>query len=283
MNPGASRCSAETLGELAREKLGAGARVELLEPKEGLIDWIRETIRHCDPERVVVAGGDGTISAVVSALDPPARPVGVIPCGTANLLARGLDLPLEPEAALRIIARDRRRRVDAMRVDDRVSLCRISFGGISEIGDDATPDAKKRFAQLAYVWSAIPKLARSERRRFRVIVDGESRTTEATHVLLSNLGGLAASELRLDPGAMVDDGAVEVFMIMAEGVTEHLALLWDSLRHDDEVPRNVIRVRARHSVEVEAEADVPVRADGEALEPGPRTIEVMPGYLSMIC
>lgn len=86
------------------------------------------------PDALFVAGGDGTILAVVDALDGHDVPVGLLPCGTMNMLARDLGIPLEMEAAITALVRGTTRRIDVARVNGRPFLCASMIGLFPHLG-----------------------------------------------------------------------------------------------------------------------------------------------------
>ncbi|MBE8146896.1 NAD(+)/NADH kinase [Brevibacterium casei] len=107
---------------------------------------------------VIAAGGDGTIRAVASALTGTATPMGIIPMGTGNLLARNLDLVLDkPEWAIRIALWGRNRDVDvgvaqiSRRGDRHVFMVMTGLGFDAEVMAKTTANAKSRLGWLAYL------------------------------------------------------------------------------------------------------------------------------------
>jgi diacylglycerol kinase family enzyme len=96
---------------------------------------------------VVAAGGDGTVSAVVDGLAGSAVPLGIIPTGTANLVARELNIPLVPREAVELIVRaPRSRTIDAMRIGTRVYV--LVAGGTSA-GSGSSPISARPFSRCS--------------------------------------------------------------------------------------------------------------------------------------
>src|SRR5690606_24453337 len=114
--------SGDTGLEAAVEALASnGGALTTVEPDDPstLAARIESSIRP-DIGRVVVAGGDGTINAALPAMIRVGKPLGVIPLGTANDLARTLGLPTDPAEAAKVILRGRTRRIDVGSVNGRL-------------------------------------------------------------------------------------------------------------------------------------------------------------------
>ncbi len=125
-------------------------------------------------QRIVAAGGEGTVSAVADALAGTQVPMGILPVGTGNLLARDLQLPLELSEAAALLADPdaTSRSIDAMQVNGRTYISHISLGVYSQIIRQTTPEQKRRFGRIAYIWAALKEISRYPTWRFELEVDG---------------------------------------------------------------------------------------------------------------
>ena len=109
--------------------LGSRYAVDLVVPQSA--EDVERTVRASSPahDAIVVAGGDGTIHRAVCGLDGAPTPLGVVPMGTGNDFARGCGIPLSPDGAMRRILEGRTRRLDLVRVNDRV-YCTVGLIGV---------------------------------------------------------------------------------------------------------------------------------------------------------
>jgi len=106
----------------------AGAQCELCESHgPDLLDATRRAIAH-RPDAIVAAGGDGTISSVVSLLIETDIPLGIIPAGTLNHFAKDLRLPLDLDGAVRVITAQQIHAVDVGAVNGRIFINNSSIG-----------------------------------------------------------------------------------------------------------------------------------------------------------
>ncbi|MFJ3895819.1 MULTISPECIES: diacylglycerol kinase family protein [unclassified Streptomyces] len=172
-------------------------------------------------ELVVVCGGDGTVRAVADALAGTGVPLVVVPCGTGNLLARNLGLPLTPTTALTAALSGTPHRIDLGRIEGD-DLGPTHFAAMSGAGLDAamlehTDDrAKSAVGWLAYVLATVGTL-RTPRMRLTVQLD-EAPTLHRTArmVLLANVGTVQGG-LTLLPAARPDDGLLDLLILDPRG------------------------------------------------------------------
>src|SRR6478752_855574 len=193
---------------------------------------------------VVAIGGDGTVRAVAEALVGTGVPMGLVPLGTGNLLARNLDLPLsDPLGAMRIALEGRDRTIDVgwLRVlrwesdiDDAVTdavddlpdeedlprdhifLVIAGLGFDAAMVADTDPNLKAKMGWIAYFVAGIKHL-RGDRTRMHVRVDGDrATTTRLRSILVGNCGKLPGG-LTLLPDAQLDDGWLDLAAIDARG------------------------------------------------------------------
>jgi diacylglycerol kinase (ATP) len=176
---------------------------------------------------VMAAGGDGTVRAVAEALRGSNVPIGLLPSGTGNLLARNLGLTLDnlPESiSTAFTGTDRKidlgvveaRRADGSK-DSHVFLVMAGFGLDADMIANTNPKLKARVGWLAYVDAIIRSLKGSNRLRIRYQLDSQpARTLNAHTVLIGNCGSLPANILLL-PEAAVDDGIFDIVALRPDG------------------------------------------------------------------
>ncbi|AOH86349.1 diacylglycerol kinase [Sphingomonas panacis] len=199
----------QDLYDAARTKLAA-AGITLLaahavdNPKD-LAAVARAAVAEGTP-MAIVGGGDGTLAGVVDELVGKDCVFGILPLGTANSFARSLDLPLDLEAAVHVLANGRRKRVDLGMIDQDYFVNGASIGLPTMIGE-TVPDTLKKYAGRAGYLAWALKSAVSFK-AFRLELDDGSQThrlwaTEVrilngTHhggVELSDTGGVVSRDL----------------------------------------------------------------------------------------
>jgi len=178
-------------------------------------------------------GGDGTVRAVGAALVGGDVPLGLLPGGTGNLLARNLKLPIDDlEGALRVALTGTDHRIDVGRVafgDDPEEVFLVMAGmGLDAETVDADEGVKKRLGHVAYVLSGVRALAKPG---FRARLIGTGRRARMRHtrmVVVGNCGELTGG-VALLPDAAVDDGRLDVVLAAPEGPLGWAAVLFDVL------------------------------------------------------
>ncbi|MEU4171076.1 diacylglycerol kinase family protein [Streptomyces sp. NPDC026665] len=171
---------------------------------------------------VVVCGGDGTVRTVADALAGSDVPLAVVPCGTGNLLARNLDLPLSPVAALDAALGGAPHRIDLAAVEGD-GLAATRFAAMAGAGLDAAmmehadPRAKAALGWPAYALAGIGTL-RTPRMRVTIRLDGSPafRRT-ARMVLVANVAAVQGG-VTLLPAARPDDGLLDLLVLDPRGM-----------------------------------------------------------------
>ena len=177
---------------------------------------------------VLASGGDGTITACVSGVAGSGVPLGVLPCGTGNLLARNLGLPLSLDEALAVALTGSDRRLDVGAANGRPFVVMAGIGFDAEMLGGADERLKSRVGWAAYVLSALRHL-RERPVRMAVRADGgPPQRRWASGVIVGNVGSLQGN-VRLLPDAVPDDGVLDVAVLAASGWTGWLRLAADVL------------------------------------------------------
>ena len=285
INPVAGSCQAALVQTTLEEAcMGAGLHCDcyFTQPGADIIGRVRQALRQ-GYERVVAAGGDGTVAAVATALANQSIPLAVLPVGTANLLARELDIPLDLAAACELATRGQTlRAIDAMQINGQLFLSHISLGVYSKIAENTSTTAKRYFRQIAYVWNAIPELLGRRTWRFALQVDGQVSRPRASFIMIANVGGIGAGDLRWGPDIRPDDGEVNICIVHARKLWDYVVLGWHVLTHrHDEAPKLAYQ-KAKHNVAIRAHKRVPVRGDGEIIGQTAVDIAILPHALNIV-
>lgn len=236
-------------------------------------------------------GGDGTVRHVAAALVGTQTPLGLLPGGTANLLARNLDLPVDSiDRALRVALTGQNKRVDVGRLfvdrsgqhehpEEHIFLVMAGLGFDAAIMAGAPEYLKARVGPAAYVVSGFRNLT-GPGFRVRVKFDSELEFSRRTRtVVIGNCGRLLGG-LVLMPAARVDDGALDTILISPKGVVGWTAV----------AGRIVSRQRKGHAVidhhtgqEVQVRTDraEEVQIDGDPIGPA-RAIAATIDHLALV-
>jgi YegS/Rv2252/BmrU family lipid kinase len=245
-------------------------------------DAIAEGFTH-----VVAAGGDGTVAAVAAGLVGSDVPMGIIPSGTGNALARELGIPLGTDEALKLVMGEHDvTRVDALRANGGFYLLSVSVGLTSAVMEGTEREQKRRFGRLAYIWEGIRLAAGYQPHRFSLSVDGQRRRIRASEVIINNASRVGGSAVRWGPRVRPDDGQVMICTVYARSFLEFLKLtlnlirsvFYPSKRRDPHMRCNI----AREHITIDADERLTVQADGEVIGHTPVDIEIMPGAVHMI-
>lgn len=168
---------------------------------------------------VLVWGGDGMVQRCADALAGTGTPIGILPAGTANLLATNLGIPQDLEGALKIALFGGHRRIDLGRVNKEHFAVMAGVGFDAAMIADADRDLKDRLGRLAYVWTGLRHVG-DEAVGVRVRVDGEDwYAGPATCVLLGNVSTITGGITVFD-GAQPDDGKLHVGITTAQGAAQ---------------------------------------------------------------
>lgn len=279
LNPGARKAGddPEEIAAALRQRGLAIIAEELTDP-----DGVARTVaRHAGSvDRVIVGGGDGTIGAVARPLVETGLPLGILPLGTANNVARTLEIPADLEAACDIAAGDARRRIDVGEVNGHVFLTTASFGLSVAITEELSHEAKQRWGALAYALTAARVVARARPLRAQIRWPGGEMHTRTVQVVVGN-GRYYGSALQVAEDAAIDDHALDLYTIELRHWWE-LLTLGPALKRGSHGRRRAVRTARAREFRISTSVRVAIDADGELAAHTPATFRVRPGALTVL-
>ncbi len=256
----------------------AGLKPQLVRPDDPV--QISEVIRERGPDsaRILIGGGDGTMLHSAQALLDAGRPVGLLPMGTANDLARTLGIPADLADAAGLIVRGRTQRIDLGLVNGRPYFNVASMGFSANVARHHTGERKRRLKLLSYPVSWLD--AQRDTKPFRIHMtdrDGKTKSTRTTLFAIGN-GVFYGGGMRIVEDAAIDDGNLDVFYVRPLGPLGMLKVLpllrFGAIRH-----KRDIRTHRVHWLKVEAEPEQQINVDGELVESTPAVFDILPRAL----
>lgn len=231
--------------------------------EEQLVEVVKDAL-HQAPDLCVAAGGDGTVAGVASALVHSQVPLGIIPCGTGNALARELDIPLRAPQALELLNGEHTlRSFDALQVQNRFFFLNLSVGVSAQAMLDTKRETKRKIGMLAYVWSGLKKLIGFQPYQFTLKVDGHTLHVYASEVVVANSAILGLSTLRIAPDVRFDDSRFNVCIVRARTLWDYLKIVVDIVLGHQKRSPHLRFLEAKDTVYIEANHPVAIQADGE--------------------
>lgn len=240
--------------------------------------WARSLIGTADI--MVAAGGDGTVGAVATALARTGVPLGIIPTGSTNIIAKELGIPSRQRDALRLILGEHRlATIDVGMVNGRAMLHMAGAGFDSRLFALTSSGLKKRVGWIAYLPASIRALVAGVP-RLHVVADGEEFRLRTPMVLVANGSSVISSRFRIDSEPAVDDGWLDLFIVSGERRFAVISSLFYAMRGGLGASPSVIYRRVQN-VSIVGD-DVPYQVDGDVIGPLPVTITADPLALRVI-
>ena len=213
-------------------------------------------------EKIVAAGGDGTINEVVNGLAGTHAKLGLLPIGTMNVFANELGLPVHDlELCWNIIKADNTRVVDLPKANQKFFVQLAGVGLDAQVVKETSAQLKRNFGPLSYLISAAQVAARQPPRLF--IHSEDAPIKEGSFVLIGN-GRLYGGPFPFFKHAVIDDGKLDVIVFKSLGYLEIIKYLQDVVFSSDiRVPE--IEYFQTQRLRVESDQTVPVELDGEVV------------------
>jgi YegS/Rv2252/BmrU family lipid kinase len=247
---------------------------------EALEHGIREAREAAERGEIpVVMSGDGLIGQIGGVLAGGDVPLGIMPGGRGNDLARVLGIPKDVEGAADVLAAGHARRIDVGEVNGHRFLGIASCGFDSDANRIAN-EAELIRGNLVYLYAGLRTLVAWRPARFTVTIDGEKREFTGYSVAAANNKAYGGG-MFLAPHAELNDGKLDVVIIGQIGKLRYLANL-PTVFKGTHVEKEGVTVLRGAEVVIEADRPFAVYADGDHLADLPARVHLLPHALGVI-
>ena len=274
-----SRSGGEAAGIAIARLNAAGVDLTVTSPQSPteVAPWIEA---HADEgEAVVIAGGDGSLNAVAPALIKTGLPLGILPTGTANDLARTLGIPTDIEQAADLIATGHRQAIDIGEVNGHHFFNVASIGLSADLANSLSRETKRRFGRFGYALTALRVLA--EARPFHAEISSAEGTArvKTLQIAIGN-GRYYGGGMAVEESATIDDGHLDLYSLEVDRVWK-LLLMAKAFRAGRHGLWEEVRATKGEHFEIRTRHPHPINTDGELVTFTPARFNVLPKAITV--
>lgn len=235
--------------------------------------YLTELIKSKEISFVAIAGGDGTISAVVNTMMKAdvLLPLALIPAGTCNDLARSLDIPVDIKKSMDIILAGNTAYIDAGLINNEIWFLNTCAGGnFVDVSYSTNSDLKRNFGTFAYYLNALQEVA--QLKPFYLKVTTDENVIEGDFLMFLILNGRHAAGFNdIAKHADISDGFMNIMLVKNCQRYELPGMFLRAISRDFSNDKNVISMKAK-SCTIESDSNMPLTVDGEMLSTLPINI-----------
>lgn len=196
----------------------------------GIEDVSEDNVKNSDV--IITVGGDGTVNKVVPFAMKFDKPIGVIPCGTANLLSAKLKIPTDFKKALQVIENGQKLKIDVLKVNDNYSVLRTGFGYDADIICKTPQSLKNKFGYFSYFVAGVLFALRLKQQVYHLTYDNDKKLSVlATCLIIANAGNMYKNLVSISKNCRLDDGKFDVFILKVKNpilfFIEFLQIIFD--------------------------------------------------------
>lgn len=249
--------------------------LELISDKREGESVSQAIVRHRqDVDLVIIGGGDGTLHDAIGSLIETQLPLGILPLGTANDLARTLNLPLDLGQACAAITGGHLKAIDVGEANGTYFFNVASVGLSVDITRELTAEAKKRYGVFAYLFTAFKRTFSVQAFHAEIRTATETHRVKTVQIAVGNGrfygGGMAVAE-----DASIDDGQLDLYSVEVDHWWKMFAVTPAILRGKQEQSMWIRTLRGAE-FEVLTRRRRPINTDGEIHTYTPVKFRVLP-------
>lgn len=251
------------------------------EPFDALPEIARDIVRlRENADLIILCGGDGTIASGALAVVECGLPLGIIPMGTANDLARTLGIPMDLNQAADVILAGNARRIDLGSVNGYAFFNVASIGLSADLAQGLHPKLKKRFGRFGYALAAAKVLLSAKPFTATIREKGQVTRVKTFQIAVGNGRHYGGGNV-IEASAEIDDGHLDLYSLEF-GTVWKLAGLLRSFRSGTHGAWNEVRTARCVEFDIETKKPMPVNTDGEIVTSTPAKFLVHPGAITVL-
>jgi len=277
VNPGSGSDDTDFKTVISDFFLPLNHQIEIYElPDKCSTDQISTTIKKAGADRVIAVGGDGTLKLVAECLKGTTTPIGIIPAGSANGMAKELGIPININEALELIIRGKPKEIHAVMVNDElcIHLSDIGFNAyIIKKFDDLPQRGMWGYAKATWkaLWSHHLMEVEFE-------IAGETIRSQAAMVVIAN-ATMYGTGVKINPEGKLDDDVFEVILVKKYSVMEIIKIRLTNLPFNPEK----IEIFATKNLQIKTKHKVHFQVDGEYMgKVNQVNAKIIPAAISII-
>lgn len=220
------------------------------------IESLKDIIKKSNADRVIAVGGDGTLKMVAECLIETGTPIGVIPAGSANGMAKELGIPLDLEQALDVAVNGSPKKIHAVIVNGQlcIHLADIGFNAYIVKKFDDLPQR----GMLGYAKAAWKALWSHHKMEVEFKIGGEVIRSEAAMVVIAN-ATMYGTGVKINPVGQLDDDLFEVILVKKYSVMEILKIRFTNLPFNpnkiETFQTSGLKIKTRHKAHFQVDGE----------------------------
>lgn len=228
---------------------------------------------------IVAAGGDGTINEVLNGMRASAKPLGIIPLGTANVLAKELGIKINAMDIAEVLMRAHISSLYVATINDQIFSLMASVGYDAGAVKNVNIKLKKKVGEAAYVFSFIRELIMAPKIAYNIEVDGNIHY--AYGAIITN-GKFYGGKYICAPDASIKENKLHAILFKKSGAIQAIKYFW-AIVNNTLYKSAEIEVFEVDSVEISSNHEAPVQIDGDYFGELPVKIGLIERPVSIIC
>jgi diacylglycerol kinase (ATP) len=240
-------------------------------------DQLTNKIKQLKPDRVIAVGGDGTVNMVARILLGTGIPMGILPAGSANGLAKELRLPEDPKMALEVAETGNVREMDVLKINKNIISLHLADIGLNAQLVKYFEEDNWR-GKLGYAKVLLKTLWRKQQIKVTIQTDEGTLMRKAYMVVIANSKTYGTGAV-INPIGKIDDGKFEIVIVRRLAVSELLKMIFNHQRYN---PDKVEIMRCARLI-LKSKHPAYFQSDGEYIgKESHIQAEVIHGQLSII-
>ncbi len=227
---------------------------------------------------IVLAGGDGTLNRASRALVKAGLPLGLIPSGTANDLARTLGIPSDVEKACEIIVNRKVHTIDVGSVNDKLFF-NIAHVGLGTKILEIAAEKKKKWGILSYFYFLSKAFGKTKKFRLKALYDDNEEELDSIQFSVAN-GRYFARIFPIDQSAKIDDNKLQAVNIAPHSLKELIFKSPYYFLADYQNLEKLHRIETK-KIEITTDKQLSIAADGEIIAETPAEFRVLPRIITI--